>query len=93
MAPLVGGARNKFHIDEIYGRLIVLPGKRFALFCADVLDRKGIDGVVNGTATLIGRTSQGLRHIQTGYVRNYAATFLFGVVAVFSFLIFRVVAG
>ncbi|MBA2274337.1 MAG: NADH-quinone oxidoreductase subunit L [Actinobacteria bacterium] len=93
MAPLVNGARHKFYVDEIYGRLIVLPGKRFALFCADVLDRRGIDGIVNGTATLIGRTSQGLRHIQTGYVRNYAATFLLGVVAVFSFLILRVVAG
>ena len=93
MAPLVNGARRKFYIDELYGRLIVLPGKRFALFCAEVLDRKGIDGIVNGTATVIGRTSQGLRHIQTGYVRNYAATFLFGVVAVFSFLILRVVAG
>lgn len=93
MAPLVGGARHKFYIDEIYGRLFVLPGKRLAAFCSDVLDRRGIDGLVNGTAAVIGRTSQGLRHIQTGYVRNYAATFLFGVIAVFSFLILRVVAG
>jgi hypothetical protein len=29
--------------------------------------------------------------VQTGYVRNYAATFFFGVVVIFSVLVLRVV--
>jgi hypothetical protein len=30
-----------------------------------------------------------LRRVQTGYIRNYALTFLFGVVVAFSLLAFR----
>jgi NADH-quinone oxidoreductase subunit L len=93
IAPLVGGARNKFHVDEIYGRTVVLPGKSLATFSAEVLDVKVIDGAVNGVAWLIGRMSSGLRRVQTGYVRNYAAVFLIGVVVVFSLLVLRVGTG
>ena len=90
IAPLVTAARNKFYVDEIYGRVIVLPGKAFATFCAEFVDTKVIDGAVNGTAWVVGRVSQGLRKVQTGYVRNYAAIFLVGVVIVFSVLILRI---
>ncbi|MGH2788605.1 MAG: NADH-quinone oxidoreductase subunit L [Actinomycetota bacterium] len=90
IAPLVAGARNKFYVDVVYGRALVLPGKAFAAFCADFFDRKVIDGAVNGSAWLVGWLSQGLRRVQTGYVRNYAAVFLLGVVVVFSLLILRV---
>jgi NADH-quinone oxidoreductase subunit L len=68
----------------------VLPGKAFATFCAEFVDTKVIDGAVNGTAWVVGRVSQGLRKVQTGYVRNYAAIFLVGVVIVFSVLILRI---
>jgi NADH-quinone oxidoreductase subunit L len=87
---LVAAARDKFYVDEIYGRALVLPAKRFAVYLADVFDRRVIDGIVNGTARLIGRSSEGLRGLQTGYVRNYAVIFLFGVVVVFSVLLARV---
>jgi NADH-quinone oxidoreductase subunit L len=90
IGPLVTAARNKFYVDEAYGRAVVLPGKAFATFCADFFDRKVIDGAVNGTAWVVGRAAQGLRRVQTGYVRNYAAAFLVGVVIVFSVLILRI---
>ncbi|MGH2808841.1 MAG: NADH-quinone oxidoreductase subunit L [Actinomycetota bacterium] len=86
----VSAARNKFYVDEIYGRTIVLPVKRVALYFTDVFDRRVIDGLVNGTARLIGRSSEGLRGIQSGYVRSYGAIFLLGVVIVFSVLLARV---
>ena len=87
---LVAGARNKFYVDEIYGRGIVLPAKRFALWATDVFDAKVIDGVITGTGRLVARSSERLRGMQTGYVRNYAATFLIGVVVVLSVLLARV---
>jgi hypothetical protein len=34
--------------------------------------------------------AENLRRVQTGYVRNYAAAFLLGVVVVVSVLLFRV---
>ena len=82
-------ARDKFYVDEAYGMGIVLPAKRFAAFCADVIDRKVIDGAVNGSAAVVAKGSDVLKRLQTGYVRNYALTFLLGVVVVFSVLVVR----
>jgi NADH-quinone oxidoreductase subunit L len=90
LAPaLVDAARNKFYVDELYGRAIVLPGRSLASFCAYFFDAKVIDGLVNGTGRLVAASSERLRRIQSGYVRNYAVTFFFGVVVVFSALIAR----
>ena len=84
-------ARHKFFVDEIYGRAIVLPGKRFAAFCATTIDRGVVDGIVAGSGRTVAGIAEIFRRVQTGYVRTYAATFLLGVVVIFSFLIFRVV--
>ena len=86
----IDAARNKFYVDEIYGRLIVMPGKRLALFASEVVDAKIIDGLITGTGRLIAGFSEGFRRTQTGYVRSYAAVFLFGVVVVLSALAMRV---
>jgi NADH-quinone oxidoreductase subunit L len=85
----IGLARNKFYVDELYGAVFVAPGKRLASFCADVMDQRIVDGLVNGSARFVATLSEGLRRVQTGYVRNYAATFLIGVVVVFSVLLAR----
>ena len=87
---LVAAARDKFYVDEIYGRGIVLPAKRLALWAADVFDKKVIDGVITGTGRLVARSSESLRGLQTGYVRNYAATFFIGVVVVVSVFLARI---
>ena len=89
LRPLVDAARDKFYVDEAYGRGIVLPGKALARFAADRIDGGWIDGVVNGTGTFIADRSEGLRRFQTGYVRNYAAVFLFGVVVTITILLLR----
>ena len=87
---LIKPARDKFYVDEVYGALIVLPGKRFAQYCASILDRRLVDGIVNGTGRVVAGMAEGIRKVQTGYVRNYAATFFLGVVVVFSVLVIRV---
>ena len=89
-ARFIGAARDKFYVDETYGTLVVGPGKHLSLFLADSFDRRVIDGVVNGTAGVIAMSAEGLRKIQTGYVRNYGVAFLLGVVVIFGVLIFRV---
>ena len=90
-APLVTAARAKFYVDEIYDRTVVWPGKGLALLSANFVDRRVFDGVVNGTGGAVARFSEGLRRLQTGYVRNYAVLFLFGVVALFTVLVLRAV--
>jgi NADH-quinone oxidoreductase subunit L len=91
--PLVTGARHAFYVDDLYGRLIVTPGRRFAEWCAGFFDRRIVDGLVNGTAWLIGRLSERGRRLETGYVRNYAVAFLIGVVILFTLLVYRVNVG
>ena len=41
-----------------------------------------MDGSVNGLAALVGRTSNGLRGLQTGFARNYALSMLAGAALV-----------
>jgi NADH-quinone oxidoreductase subunit L len=90
---LIETARNRFYVDEIYGDLIVLPGKDLALFSAYSIDMKAIDGFVNGTGNITAWFADGFRRVQSGYVRTYALTFLFGVVLFLSFLALRVIGG
>jgi NADH-quinone oxidoreductase subunit L len=87
---LIRVSRDKFYVDELYGRAFVLPGKDLANFAAYTIDARVIDGLITGTGLLVGGSSEGLRRVQTGYVRNYAAVFLFGVVVALSFLVARV---
>ena len=89
--PVIELARHKFYVDDFYGKAIVLPGKRFAQFCASTFDRKVVDGIVTGSGRTVAGVAEIFRKAQTGYVRTYAATFFVGVVVIFSFLIFRVV--
>jgi len=88
--PLVRAARNKFYVDEIMGRTIVLPGKAFAEFCATIVDARIIDGAISGSGRVLAAFGEGFRRLQTGYVRSYAITFLLGVVIVMSILVARV---
>jgi NADH-quinone oxidoreductase subunit L len=42
------------------------------------LDNRGVDGLVNGLAALFGGLSGRLRRFQTGFVRSYALSMVFG---------------
>jgi NADH-quinone oxidoreductase subunit L len=50
-------------------------------------DNRGVDGVVNGFAALIGGTSSRLRRLQTGFVRSYALSMLGGSLLVVAALL------
>jgi NADH-quinone oxidoreductase subunit L len=91
VAPwLITAARDKFYVDRFYDRTIVAPGKAFARFCASTFDTRVVDGLVNGVAWVVGSSSRAGRHVQTGYVRNYAVALLLGVVVIVSFMFLRV---
>jgi len=70
---------HKYYIDEIYNTVIVSPllmaSREFLWKFVDVII---IDGTVNGMGQLIRSSANGLRHMQTGYVRTYAAWILAG---------------
>ena len=82
----VAAARADLYANTINEALIARPGTWLTRALVFV-DNKGVDGVVNGTAALLGGTSGRLRRLQTGFVRSYALGMLGGSVVVIALLL------
>jgi NADH-quinone oxidoreductase subunit L len=82
----VQAARRDLYANAINEALLARPGTWLARALVYV-DNKGVDGVVNGTAALIGGTSGRMRRLQTGFVRSYALSMLGGTVLVIAALL------
>ena len=78
---------EKFRVDEIYHALFVVPFVWLARVLWKVVDVLVIDGVLNAGAFIVELTGDALRFLQTGNVRNYALTFLLGIVALVLFVV------
>ena len=85
--PLWGTWEQAYHVDDIYGRVIVAPGRKAAEAAAFKIDLPIIDGAVNGVARLVRGVGDWARPIQTGYVRNYGALLLAGTVTIVIWLV------
>jgi NADH-quinone oxidoreductase subunit L len=78
---LTRAARNELYGNEVNDALVVRPS--FALTrVLTVVDRRGVDGVVNGLAGFVGALSSRMRHYQTGFARSYALSMVGGAVLV-----------
>ncbi len=65
---------NKYYVDEVYDAAIVQPIKVASTEGLwKVIDVKVIDGIVNGAGYVVGGFAAGLRLLQTGSVKSYAA--------------------
>ncbi|MHB1710688.1 MAG: NADH-quinone oxidoreductase subunit L [Acidimicrobiales bacterium] len=84
-----GFLRQAWRFNQVYDAVIGRPGTRLARFSSAVIEDKVIDGAVDGTGTLVRRTGEALRHVQTGYVRNYALWIVVGFVALLAFMLTR----
>jgi NADH-quinone oxidoreductase subunit L len=82
----VAAARADLYANAINETVIARPGTWLTRALVFV-DNKGIDGIVNGTAALLGGTSGRLRRLQTGFVRSYALGMLGGGVVVLALLL------
>jgi len=78
---------DKFRIDELYDVLFVRPFAWLARTLWKVVDVLVIDGVLNASAFLVELAGDFLRFLQTGNVRNYALSFLLGLVALLAFVV------
>ncbi|OLT01902.1 NADH-quinone oxidoreductase subunit L [Pseudonocardia sp. CNS-004] len=82
----VRAARKDLYANAINEALIARPGTWLARALV-YFDNRGVDGVVNGTAALLGGSSGRLRRLQTGFVRSYALSMLGGGVLVVAALL------
>ena len=74
---------GKFFIDELYDLVVVQPikkGTQTVLWQS--IEKKVIDGAVNGTASTVQVWSHKIKRIQSGYVRAYAAWILTGTILI-----------
>jgi len=72
-------ARKDLYGDAFNESVLMRPGQwltRLSVY----FDSRGIDGLVNSLAALIGGSSGRLRRLQTGFVRSYALGMLIGAV-------------
>jgi NADH-quinone oxidoreductase subunit L len=86
VSPITVAARRNLFADAFNETVLMRPGQwltRALVF----LDMRGVDGVVNGTAAMLGGGSGRLRRLQTGFVRSYALSMLAGTVLVLAALL------
>jgi NADH-quinone oxidoreductase subunit L len=72
-------ARQDLYGDAFNESVLMRPGQwltRLSVY----FDSRGVDGLVNTIAAIIGGSSGRLRKIQTGYARSYALSMLIGAV-------------
>jgi len=77
--PLTVAARKDLYGDSLNEAVLMRPGQwltRLSVF----FDSRGVDGLVNSVAALMGGTSGRMRKVQTGFVRSYALSMLVGAV-------------
>jgi NADH-quinone oxidoreductase subunit L len=62
---------NKWYVDEIYDTIIAKPLLAFGNVLKNVVEKSGIDGIVNGVGRGIQYTGRQIRLMQSGQVGNY----------------------
>lgn len=66
-----GLLENKWYIDELYDNAMVKPLQSFGNLLKNVIEKSGIDGLVNGVGKLVHYGGRQLRLVQSGQVGNY----------------------
>ncbi|MEU5757580.1 NADH-quinone oxidoreductase subunit L [Nocardia sp. NPDC047648] len=81
VSALTVAARRDLYGDAVNEAGFMRPGQHLTRALV-FLDNRGIDGVVNGTAALIGGLSARARRVQSGFVRSYALSMFTGAALV-----------
>lgn len=77
VSALTTAARRDLYGDAFNEEVFMRPGAQLTEALVEV-DNAGVDGSVNALATLVSRTSNRLRALQTGFARSYALSMLAG---------------
>jgi NADH-quinone oxidoreductase subunit L len=73
---------NKGSVDEVYDAALVQPVKALSEHVLWKFDARVVDGAVNGTGQIVAETGALARQLQTGSVRTYAVSVIFGAVVI-----------
>ncbi|WP_280479198.1 NADH-quinone oxidoreductase subunit L [Nocardia cyriacigeorgica] len=81
VSALTVAARKDLYGDAVNEAGLMRPGQHLTRSLVSV-DNRGIDGLVNTTAAVIGGLSARIRRVQTGFVRSYALSMFTGAALV-----------
>ncbi|NHZ72716.1 MAG: hypothetical protein GWP17_06505, partial [Aquificales bacterium] len=76
-----------FWHDFVHNNIIRDMFVSFSTFLADVFDKYGVDGTVNGIGNVTKGLAGVLRKTQTGYARSYALGIFFGAVLLLAYFL------
>lgn len=79
--------QRRYYVDELYMAAVVSPLKGLGDWLAVAFDQRGIDGAVNGIASITGWIGERVRRAQTGLVGTYALTLFIGVVLLMAYFV------
>ncbi len=79
-APIYKLLDNKYYLDVIYFNVFAKGSRALGQFFWKIGDTMIIDnGIVNGSAKLVGAVAAQIRKAQTGFIYTYAAMMVFGL--------------
>ena len=87
VSALTVAARNDLYGDAFNEVAFMRSGQELTKGLV-VVDEKGVDGVTQGLAYVVGRISDRLRQVQTGFARSYALSMLAGTALVIAVVLF-----
>lgn len=70
---------NKYFVDELYENVITKPYNWLSDVFYKIVELRIIDGIVNGTGTLVNRASIAIRYVQTGSIGFYIFAMTIGI--------------
>jgi NADH-quinone oxidoreductase subunit L len=79
---------NKWYADEFYNTIIVKPIQSVAAFFNNIIEKKGIDGFVNGVGKAVNYGSRQIRLLQTGQVSAYMLLMVVAILVLFIIQLF-----
>jgi NADH-quinone oxidoreductase subunit L len=88
LGPLYRLLDKKYYFDELFQWLFARGSVNSGKLLSSVGDQGMIDGLlVNGSASMIGKISQSVRQLQSGYLYQYAFTMILGLIVVLGFFV------
>lgn len=80
---------NKYYVDEIFQATLIKPLLKVSDLLALYVDKKTIDGIVEGVGKFFLGLSSMIRKVQTGFVGDYALSIVVGAVIILVYLLVR----
>ncbi len=80
--------QNKWYVDELYQATVVNPLRSLSGFFDRIVEKKGIDGFVNGVGKAVSYGSRQMRLIQNGQVGVYVLLMVIGMLVLFIIQLF-----